>query len=72
MAKIAGVTTQKNAKGELIKITIDLKKHGEKLTPILQEMGLIEKSQFDKDCEGALTVEEFKEEMLTHVRGLWK
>lgn len=37
--------------------TIDVKTHKEAI-PVLQHPGLMEKIQFEKDCESAITIEE--------------
>ncbi|MEO7308957.1 MAG: hypothetical protein ABIX01_01055 [Chitinophagaceae bacterium] len=39
-------------------VTINLKKHKEAI-PALQQLGLIEKDQFDIDFESGMTIEEF-------------
>ena len=44
MAKIAGVTNIRNAKGELTHIRIDVKKHKDKMV-MLKEMGLVPKTK---------------------------
>ncbi|MEO7309718.1 MAG: hypothetical protein ABIX01_04925 [Chitinophagaceae bacterium] len=72
MARIAGVATQKDTRGNITHITIDLKKHKEAV-PVLKELGLMEKTQFEKECEGAITLEEFKQGLLDHIDSLpWK
>lgn len=55
MAHIAGINTQKNAKGVITKVTVDLKKHPE-VKSNLVELGLlpktaeeIEKEEFYKE-----------------------
>ncbi|MCA0381719.1 MAG: hypothetical protein LCH58_06130 [Bacteroidetes bacterium] len=72
MAKVAGITTTKNAKGEIATITINMKKHGAALTPVLKEMGLLEKTQFDKEWEEGISVEEFRSQLLAHIESEWK
>lgn len=72
MAKIAGITTTKNAKGEIATITINMKKHGAALLPVLKEMGMIENTQFDRDFENAISIEDFRERLLNHVNTEWK
>ncbi len=39
MARIAGITTDKDQKGNITKVTFDFKKHEVKLRPILEELG---------------------------------
>ncbi len=71
MARIAGVTTQKDAKGNITHVTINVKKHKEAV-PVLQTMGLMEKTKFDMDWENAMTVEEARAASHQHIRTLWK
>ena len=72
MIRVGGITTKKNAKGDITHVTIDVRKHGETL-PVLKEMGLIEKSQFDIDFENGMTLEEFRQKAHEHVNSLpWK
>ena len=76
MAKIAGVKTTKNLSGEVTHITIDVKKHKEKL-PMLTEMGLIPKSKFMEEWDeaianGAMSPDELGVSLKKYVRELWK
>ena len=72
MARIARITTQKDTKGNPSTITINLKKH-KKAIPVLQSLGLIEKTQFQIDCESGISVEEFRQHLHTVVKNLpWK
>lgn len=57
MPAISGVATKINSKGKLTHITIDVRKHRQAI-PVLKELGLVPKTQFDMDCEDALSVEE--------------
>ena len=73
MAQVAGIVTKKNTKGEITHVTVGIKKHKEKFLPIFTEMGVIKKTKFQERCEGALSVEEFKESMIKFVKDLpWK
>jgi hypothetical protein len=71
MAAIAGVTTKKNDKGQLTHVTIDVRKH-QKVIPIFNELGLVPKTAFQKECEGAITLEEFRNGMHKKIEALWK
>jgi len=71
MAQVAGISTQKNAQGDITHVTIDLSKHGEVFTPVLQQLGVIEKTPFQKEWDEAMSVEAFKEHQLKVVRSLW-
>ncbi len=71
MPRIAGITTQKDSKGNLTHVTINLKKHGEKLKPMLEQLGVIKKSQFDIDFENGMTVDEVFDNLKEHVKKTW-
>ena len=58
MPRMAGITTKKNDRGKITHVTINVQKHRETITPVLLQLGVIEKTQFQKDCEGAITPEE--------------
>jgi len=72
MASIAGVTTQKNAKGDITYVTIDVEKHRDVITPVLRQLGVIEKTEFQKECEGGLTVGEARESSLKFIEEIWR
>jgi hypothetical protein len=65
MPRIAGVVTEKNAKGEITFVTINVKKHRETIMPVLEQMGVVEKKEW-------LTVEEARKLSLKHLDELWK
>ncbi len=72
MARIAGVKTQKDSRGNVTHVTINVKKHKEAV-PVLQNLGLMEKTQFEKDCEGAITIEEARAHTHAFIKSLpWK
>lgn len=75
MARIAGITTTKDAKGKLASITINLKKHPQAV-PVLQGVGLLEKSSLRQEVEANpenfMTVDEAREKSLENVRAIWK
>lgn len=71
MARIAGITTKKDTKGNITHVTINVKKH-KHAVPVLKEMGLLEKSEFEKECEEAITLEEFRDSMKKYIAELWK
>jgi len=72
MPHIAGVTTKKNIKGEITHVTINIQKHKKTITPVLLQMGVIEKTQFQKDCESGYTIEEARAMSHKHIEQLWK
>ncbi len=62
MARIAGVNTQKDTKGNITHVTINTKKHPEAAGK-LKELGLMEKTQFEKDYEKAMPFDQFEEKL---------
>ena len=72
MAKIAGITTKKNTKGQVTHVTIDVKKHKDKI-PMLTEIGVLPKTDFQKQWEDGLTVEEARQQSINFLKSLpWK
>ena len=76
MAALAGVKTIKNLRGEVTHITIDVKKHKDKMGK-LTEMGLVPKTKFMKEWDaaianGAMTPDELGVSLKNYVRELWK
>jgi hypothetical protein len=51
MARIAGVTTKKDTRGNITHVTINTKKHPEAVGK-LKELGLMEKSPLQVEIEG--------------------
>ena len=77
MARVAGITTEKDSKGNISKVTFDLKKHRAEVMPLLIKLGAVEEDDFEKEWKKAketgLTLEEFKTEMLKTIRSwVWK
>ncbi len=71
MAHIAGVKTQKNTKGEITYVTINVKKHKELITPVLQELGVLQKSKFMQEYEQGITIDESKKRVFAKIDDLW-
>ncbi len=72
MSTLAGIDTQKNNKGEITHVTIDVKKHSVFVKPLLEKIKIVEKSKFEKDCEGAITIEEARKRSLAYIEKIWK
>lgn len=70
MAAIAGITTKKNIKGQLTHVTVDVRKHAN-VIPMFNELGFLPKTNFQKEREGGITVNELKEDLLQLNRELW-
>ncbi len=58
MPPIAGVVTEKNAKGEITFVTINVKKHRETIMPVLEQMGVVKKSKFMQEFEKGVSVKD--------------
>ena len=72
MAAIAGITTKKNTKGQVTHVTIDVKKHQDKIQA-LTDIGVLQKTPFMERWEKGNTIEEAKEHTLNMLRNLpWK
>jgi hypothetical protein len=72
MPRIAGVATQKNTKGEITHLTIDVKKHKEFVAPLLAQLRVKEKTKFEKDWERGITPEELRQNLHKRIKELWK
>jgi hypothetical protein len=72
MPRIAGVDTQKNTKGEITHLTIDVKKHKEFVVPMLAQLGVKEKTKFEKDWERGISIEEARKRSLNFIDKMWK
>jgi hypothetical protein len=72
MPRIAGVATQKNTKGEITHVTIDVKKHKEFVEPMLAQLGVKEKTKFEKDWERGISIEEARKRSLNFIDKMWK
>jgi hypothetical protein len=72
MGRIAGIATRKNIKGEITHVTINVQKHRELIFPMLYELGVIEKSTFEKECEQAIPLEDFRKKMHKRVKAAWQ
>lgn len=72
MSQVAGVTTETNTKGEIVRVTFDVEKHRDMIMPVLVQMGVLEKTQFEKDFERGISVEEARKRTHEFIRSLWK
>jgi hypothetical protein len=72
MPRIAGVVTEKNAKGEITFVKIDVKKHRDAIMPVLEQMGVVEKSKFMQEFEKGVPVKDGFKIVKTHINDLWK
>lgn len=72
MPRIAGVATQKNSKGEITHLTINVKRHKEVLAPLMLKLCPPEKTQFEKDWERGISIEEARKKSHEFIRKMWK
>jgi hypothetical protein len=72
MARIAGVATKKNTRGEITHVTINVEKHRALITPMLYELGVIENTAFQQECEQAIPLEDFRKKMHKRVNAAWQ
>jgi hypothetical protein len=68
MARIAGITTDKDPKGNIRKVTFDFKKHEADIRPILEKLGAIEEDEFEKKWKEGTPIEEAHQQVLDHIR----
>jgi hypothetical protein len=59
---IAGIQFEKDTIGRNAYVRIDMRKYGDKITPLLEELGAMD-SDFDRDWQRGLTADEFKANM---------
>ena len=72
MPRIAGVATQKNTKGEITHLTIDVKKHKDIVAPLMEQLAVKATSKFEEDWERGITLEEARANLHGRIKELWK
>ena len=71
MPRIAGIATKKDLKGNITHVTINVKKHKESIMPLLHQLGVIEKTKFQLECEEGSTIEETWSRLHNKIDSLW-
>jgi selenocysteine-specific translation elongation factor len=71
MPEVVGITTQKDTEGKITHVTIDVQQHKEKITPMLYELGVMEKTAFQIECENGYSIEEARALTLNYLRTKW-
>ena len=61
MARIAGITFEKDTKGNKRFVRIDLKKYSSEITPFLEKVGAVEPDEFERRWAEGITIEEAKQ-----------
>ena len=72
MPRIAGITTKKNGRGEITHVTINLQQHRQAIIPLLNQLGIIQKTEFQRECENGYTIEESRKRVHAKIDTLWK
>lgn len=72
MPDVKGITTTKNEAGKITHVTIDVQEYKDVITPMLYELGVLEKTAFQMECEKGISPEELRKHLLTTVDDLWK
>ncbi len=72
MSRIAGVVTEKNAKGEITFVTINVKKHKEAIMPFLEKVGVVENTKFMQEFDNAISVKKGFSIVKKHIQDSWK
>jgi len=70
MAQVPGIKLHKTAKGKLTSVTISMKHHGDKLQPVLEQIGAVEQDEFDRRWRAGFTVEEVFDGLLAKIDGM--
>jgi hypothetical protein len=69
MTSIVGIEIEKDAQGQDAFIRIDLNKYRKQLEPFLQEIGLAD--ELENEREKSLTIEEAKKRSIQKIRAWW-
>jgi selenocysteine-specific translation elongation factor len=72
MPEVSGITTQRDTEGKITHVTIDVQQHKDKITPMLYELGIMEKTAFQIECENGFTIEESRKRVHAKIDSLWK
>jgi BMFP domain-containing protein YqiC len=71
MIDIEGIETQTNQKGEITHLTLDVVKYKDFLEPILEQLALSEKENFDKKWKTGISPSQLKENLHKRIEKLW-
>lgn len=58
MTDITGIAIRKNEEGKVTHITFDVDQHKEFLQPVLENLGIVEKTRFRQDFENSMTADQ--------------
>ena len=68
MARVAGIKTEKDSKGNISKVTFYLKKHSAEIMPLLIKLGAVEEDDFEKEWKKAESVSESIEKLKSEMK----
>ena len=71
MPQVTGITTVQDAAGNITSVTINMEKHRDTVMPLLEKLGVIEKSEFDQECERAISVDELRNSLCKKIYAVW-
>lgn len=71
MVEIDGVLTQINSKGEITHLTIDVEKHRNILAPLLDELKMSERIEFEAKWKKGISPDQMKENLHKRIEKLW-
>jgi hypothetical protein len=60
MTELAGISVRKNEEGKVTHLIFEVDKHQDFLQPVLNNLGIIEKTKFRQDFDNAMTAEEVR------------
>ncbi len=72
MPDVKGITTTKNEDGKITHVTIDVQEYKDVITPMLYELGVMEKTAFQKECENGISIEESRKRIHAKIDSLWQ
>ena len=78
MSGIAGIKLHKTPTGKIKSVTIDVKKHGDLLQPLLEKINAAEKEEFEREWAEAMkpnsnyiTPEQLRKNLYKKIDELW-
>ena len=71
MATLEGIDTKFNEKGEITHLTLDVKKHKNIVAPLLEQLALSEKEQFEAKWKNGITPDQMQENLNKRIEKLW-
>lgn len=70
MSRVAGIQFEKDSRGRMAYVRINLKKYGNEIKPFLSSVGAIDEDQFEKDWANSITLDEMQNRLLPRIKKL--